>query len=157
MANRILGMGDLKTLFETASEVIDARTMKVTMQRMMRGQFDLQDLLNQLKQMKKIGSLNKISRMIPGLPKISPEKIADTEEKLRVIQILISSMTVAERQNIHLLRQLNRKQRIIKGSGRSEKEYNSMINHYNRSKKQVDLMAKNIKQGRMPDFGSMKI
>ena len=156
MTNRLLGMGDLKTLFETADEALDARTMKTTMQRMMRGQFDLQDLLNQLKQMQKLGNLSKLTRMIPGIPKVSPEKIVDTERKLHVTQILISSMTVQERQHFHLLRQLNRKKRILKGSGRTEKEYNEMLNNFNKSKKQIDLMAKNIKQGRMPNLPGMK-
>ena len=155
MANRIMGMGDLKTFFETVNESMDNRTIKTTMTRMMRGQFDLQDLLNQLKQMSKAGSLQKIARLMPGVNNISAEKISNAERRLHSAEILITSMTARERREIRLLRQISRKNRILKGSGRTEKEYNELINNYNKSKKQVDMIAKSIKQGKMPNIPSM--
>lgn len=156
MANRILGMGDIKTLFETVNDVLDQRTIKTTMQRMMRGQFDLQDMLNQLKQLKRMGSLQKISRLIPGAPNISADKIASVEGRLANANILISSMTNQERREVRLLKHISRKQRIIKGAGSSEKHYNTLINNYQRSKKQVDQIAKSLKQGRMPEIPGFK-
>ncbi len=152
MASRILGMGDIKTLFETAVDVINARTMKQTMGRMMRGQFDMQDMYNQLKQMKKIGSLSKISKMLPGIPRLDEAKIQQAETDLFNFETLISSMTIEERRNARYLKHLSRKARIIQGSGSDQKKYNNMINKYEKTKKQVDLIAKNIRAGRMPNF-----
>lgn len=153
-ADRILGMGDIKTLFETINDDLDHRTMKITMQRMMRGQFDLQDMYNQLKQMKKIGSMQKLAKMIPGANKISPEKLQTLEHQFFDTTQLLNSMTHEERTKIRLIKHLTRKKRIIQGSGTSEKSYNKMLNHYDKSKKQVDSIAKAIKQGRMPNFNN---
>ncbi|AKM53304.1 signal recognition particle protein [Spiroplasma atrichopogonis] len=154
MADRILGMGDVQTLFEKAKDVLDERDIKKTMNRMMMGQFDLQDLLNQMRQLSKMGKMGGIMKLIPGMPKISEEKIMEAERKLKVTEVLLSSMTVKERREPRLLKHISRKTRIIKGSGRSEKEYNELINQFEKTKKQVDEMAKQIKSGRiMPTKG----
>ncbi|AGM24903.1 signal recognition particle protein [Spiroplasma chrysopicola] len=155
MADRILGMGDVQTLFEKAKDVIDERDMKKTMNRMMMGQFDLQDLLNQMRQISKMGKMGGLMKLIPGMPKVSDEKIADAERKLKVTEVLLSSMTIKERREPRLLKHLSRKNRIIKGSGRSEKEYNELINQFEKTKKQVDEIARQIKSGRMPNIPGM--
>lgn len=120
MTNRIMGMGDLKTFFETVNDQLDARSLKVTMKRMLRGQFDLQDMLNQMEQIKKMGSLKSISRLLPNQNQLSDQKIANLERKLYQAKIMIHSMTNTERRKMHLLQQLSRKKRIITGSGRTE-------------------------------------
>ena len=120
MANRIMGMGDLKTFFETVNDQLDARSLKVTMKRMLRGQFDLQDMLNQMEQIKKMGSLKSISCLLPSQNQLSDQKIANLERKLYQAKIMIHSMTNTERRKMHLLQQLSRKKRIITGSGRTE-------------------------------------
>lgn len=120
MTNRIMGMGDLKTFFETVNDQLDARSLKVTMKRMLRGQFDLQDMLNQMEQIKKMGSLKSISRLLPSQNQLSDQKIANLERKLYQAKIMIHSMTNTERRKMHLLQQLSRKKRIITGSGRTE-------------------------------------
>lgn len=120
MANRIMGMGDLKTFFETVNDQLDARSLKVTMKRMLRGQFDLQDMLNQMEQIKKMGSLKSISRLLPSQNQLSDQKIANLERKLYQAKIMIHSMTNTERRKMRLLQQLSRKKRIITGSGRTE-------------------------------------
>ncbi|WP_342252414.1 signal recognition particle protein [Spiroplasma endosymbiont of Amphibalanus improvisus] len=155
MADRLLGLGDVKTLVEKVQENVDERTFKDTMQRMMSGQFDLQDLLNQMRQIGKMGKLGGIAKMIPGAPKIDSSKIVDGEKKLRIAEILITSMTMRERREPRLLKHLSRKERIIKGSGRTLKEYNELINQFEKTKKQVDLMVKNLRQGRMPNIPGM--
>ena len=121
MADRIMGMGDLKSLLEAASENIDQRTFKTSISRMMTGRFDMQDLLNQMRQMHKMGKIGTIAKMLPGMPKINAETISQAEDRLKNAEILISSMTLEERKNIRLLKHISRKERIIKGSGRSEK------------------------------------
>ncbi len=155
MADRILGMGDVQTLVEKAKDVLDERDIKKTMNRIIMGQFDLQDLLNQMRQISKMGKMGGIMKLLPGMPKLSDEKIADAERKLKVTEVLLSSMTVKERREPRLLKHLSRKNRILKGSGRNEKEYNDLINQFEKTKKQVDEIARQIKSGRMPNIPGM--
>ena len=152
MTNRIMGMGDLKTFFETVNDQLDARSLKVTMKRMLRGQFDLQDMLNQMEQIKKMGSLKSISRLLPSQNQLSDQKIANLERKLYQAKIMIHSMTNTERRKMHLLQQLSRKKRIITGSGRTEWEYQQMLSYYQKTHKQVQQVAKVIKKGGTPSW-----
>ena len=156
MANRIMGMGDLKTFFETINDQLDHRSLKVTMRRMMRGQFDLQDMLNQMTQIKKMGSLKSIARMLPGARQVSDERLANIEAQLYHTKLMIQSMTNTERREFRLLKHLTRKQRIIRGAGRSEQEYNKMLNHFHQSKKKVDLLAKQIRRGEIPSLAKLR-
>ena len=148
MADRILGMGDVLSLIEKAEEVIDEKQSRKMMNRMMAGHFDLNDLLNQMRQLKKLGKMSKIMKMIPGMSqKLSGDQIASAETKLRLYEILISSMTQEERKKPKLLKNASRKARIIKGSGRSNQEYNQLVNEFERMSKQMKTMAKQMKDG----------
>ncbi|AEM68791.1 signal recognition particle protein [Mycoplasma putrefaciens] len=151
IADRLMGMGDIETLFERAVENIDERSIKKTMTRMFMGQFDLEDLKNQLAQVAKVGSLSKIMKMLPA-NKISESQIEDAQRKLAIFSILMDSMTLKERRDPRVLKALSRKNRIIKGSGRTEKEFNELINSFEKGKKQVLEMTKMLKSGRMPNF-----
>lgn len=155
MADRILGMGDVESLIEKAQSNISSRDAEETMNRMMLGQFDLNDLLNQMKQVKKMGKLGSIVKMIPGLSgKISDSKISDAERDLEVTQILIDSTTAKEREKPQLLRYPTRKQRVLQGSGRTEKELNKLLSSYEKAKKAMDQIAKQIKDGNTPDLSN---
>ncbi len=156
MADRILGMGDVDTLFEKLHENIDERTIKTSLRRMMVGQFDLQDYLNQLKQLKKMGSMSGIIKMIPGANKVSDSKLEEAERKLKITEIILASTTIKERREPKLLKHIKRKQRIIKGSGRTEKEYNELINQFDKVKKKMDEIKRQINSGKMPSFNSFK-
>lgn len=156
MADRILGMGDVKTLIEKTQDVVDKRSIEKTMKRMMTGQFDLDDLANQMQQMNKMGKFSGIIKMIPGMNHLSPEKIDTAEEKMIVIRALLDSMTKKERREPRVLKSVKRKTRIIKGSGRTEKEFNNLINQFEKAKKSMDMITKQIKSGRMPDFTKFK-
>ena len=148
MADRILGMGDVLTLIEKAEEVIDEKKSKRMMNRMMSGHFDLDDLMDQLSQMKKMGSMSKILKLIPGAAqKIDKTKISGAERKMQLFEILISSMTKQERKHPKLLKNNTRKQRIMKGSGRSAQDYNSLVNEFDRMAKQMKMMAKKMGDG----------
>ncbi|UZK63931.1 signal recognition particle protein [Mycoplasma mycoides subsp. capri] len=151
MADRLMGMGDIETLFERAVENIDERSIQKTMNRMFLGQFDLEDLRNQLAQIAKMGSLNKLMKMLP-INKVSETQIQDAQRKLAVFSILMDSMTLKERRDPRVLKAISRKNRIIKGSGRSEKEFNELINSFEKGKKQVLEITKMIKSGRMPNL-----
>lgn len=146
MADRILGMGDVRSLLEQAEENIDKKTVKKLSHRMFSGQFDLNDLLNSLAQIQKIGKFSKIIKMIPGLSgKIDQSQIDEVEKKMRVYKILISSMTIEERKKPKILKNPSRRSRILRGSGRSSAEFNRLINEFeSMSKKMSEISTKNL-------------
>lgn len=150
MADRILGMGDVLSLIEKASEEVDEKMMKKIGYKMISGKFDLNDLMNSLMQIKKLGKMKAILKLIPGMAdKVSDEKIDEAENKFKIYTHLINSMTEVEKKNPKLLKNPTRKERIIKGSGRSPREYNMLVNDFERMAKQMKEMASNpqIKNG----------
>ncbi|WP_341508038.1 signal recognition particle protein [Mesomycoplasma ovipneumoniae] len=146
IADRILGMGDVMSLLEQAEENIDKQAVKKLSHRMFSGQFNLDDLLNSLAQIQKIGKFSKIIKMIPGLSgKINASQIDEVEEKMKLYKILISSMTHEERKKPKLLKNPSRRNRIIRGSGRTGAEFNRLINEFeSMSKKMSEFSSKNI-------------
>ncbi|WP_341492113.1 signal recognition particle protein [Mesomycoplasma ovipneumoniae] len=146
IADRILGMGDVMSLLEQAEENIDKQTVKKLSHRMFSGQFNLDDLLNSLAQIQKIGKFSKIIKMIPGLSgKINASQIDEVEQKMKLYKILISSMTHEERKKPKLLKNPSRRNRIIRGSGRTGAEFNRLINEFeSMSKKMSEFSSKNI-------------
>lgn len=142
MADRILGMGDVLTLIEKASEEVDEKMMKKIGYKMLSGQFNLMDLMNSLAQIKKLGKMKAILRMIPGMAdKVSDEKIEEAENKFRIYTYLINSMTNFEKKNPRVLKNPSRKQRILQGSGRSPREFNMLISDFERMSKQMKELA----------------
>ncbi|WP_425382882.1 signal recognition particle protein [Spiroplasma endosymbiont of Melieria omissa] len=153
MAERILGMGDLTTLMEKAESIVSTRDVEETMNRMMLGQFDLNDLVNQMKQIQKMGKLGSLVKMIPGMSaKISDAKISDAETDLKIAEYIIASTTAQEREKPQILRYPTRKARVLKGSGRSQKELNKVLNQFEKTKKVMDQIAGQIKKGEMPNI-----
>ncbi|WP_341515745.1 signal recognition particle protein [Mesomycoplasma ovipneumoniae] len=146
IADRILGMGDVMSLIEQAEENIDKQAVKKLSHRMFSGQFNLDDLLNSLAQIQKIGKFSKIIKMIPGLSgKINASQIDEVEQKMKLYKILISSMTYEERKKPKLLKNPSRRNRIIRGSGRTGAEFNRLINEFeSMSKKMSEFSTKNI-------------
>ncbi|MDO6829668.1 signal recognition particle protein [Mesomycoplasma ovipneumoniae] len=146
IADRILGMGDVMSLLEQAEENIDKQAVKKLSHRMFSGQFNLDDLLNSLAQIQKIGKFSKIIKMIPGLSgKINASQIDEVEQKMKLYKILISSMTLEERKKPKLLKNPSRRNRIIRGSGRTGAEFNRLINEFeSMSKKMSEFSSKNI-------------
>lgn len=155
IADRILGLGDITTLAEKAVEVVDEKKAKGQMQRMLSGKMDLEDLMNQLQQMNKMGPLGGIVSMIPGLNnKISADKIDEMELQIKNWSILMSSMTKKERRNPKILkRELNRRNRIIKGSGRKPDELNKLLKRWEDGNKKMTEIGRMLKSGKNP-FGS---
>jgi len=131
IANRILGMGDVVSLVEEASETIKKEDAKQLNKKIQEGQFTLNDLAKQLKQMKKIGGLKGILAKLPGASKIQDQMDkANIDDKLIVKQqAIISSMTVEERENYKILHAL-RKRRIASGSGTTIQEVNKLLKQY---------------------------
>lgn len=135
MADRILGMGDLQSLIEKAEAELDEAAMQKTAERMMNGKFDLEDLLVQMKQMKKLGPLSGIMKMLPGMNQYSEMlDSADTDGQMKKTEAIINSMTPAERRDPSRLRS-SHKNRIAKGSGTTVADVNKLINNFERMKK----------------------
>lgn len=153
MASRILGLGDIKTLTEKAVEISDESKQEKMMRRILSGQFDLDDLLDSIKSMSKLGNVSMVSKMMPGL-KISGSHTESIEKKMKYFEYLISSMTKKEKKVPKLLKHPKRKERILKGSGRTIQEYNELLRHYEKSQKQMKEMAKYIKMGKLPNMGN---
>ncbi|TQC54204.1 signal recognition particle protein [Mycoplasmopsis mucosicanis] len=158
MADRILGMGDVLSLIEKAEEVYDPNQANNLIAKVLKGNFTLDDLMANLAQMKKMGKMKSLLKMIPGLAnKISDEKIQEAESKIASYEILMSSMTKKERLNPKLLKQATRKARILKGSGRSAFEYNRLLNDFDSMSKNMSEMAKKVKSGNLADLAKMGI
>ena len=149
MAERILGMGDVLTLIEKAQENIDEKQAKKTVNKMLNGTFTLDDMLEQMQQMNKLGSMRGLMRLIPGMPKISDEQMKEANEQMKKTKAVISSMTKEERTNPAILK-ASRKIRIAKGSGTQASDVNRVLNQYEKTKEMMKQMKSYMKNGKMP-------
>lgn len=133
--SRLLGLGDLETLLEKAKEV-DIK--KESVERIVEGKFTLQDFMEQIEGLNKMGPLQQIVGMIPGMGmmKIPDDLLKKQEEKMKTYRIIIQSMTKKERETPEIVT-ATRIKRIAKGSGKSENEIRELINQYNQTKKMV--------------------
>ena len=144
MVGRILGEGDLQSLIEHAEEVIDEELAKKTAKRMSSGKFDLEDFLDQLHQIKKMGPLENMLKLIPGASKMGLNNVTIDPKQIAHIEAIIQSMTIKERKNPDIIK-ASRKQRIAKGSGTSVQEVNRLLTQFENMKK----MMKQFKNGNM--------
>ena len=152
MADRILGMGDIMTLVENAQEEMDEKEAKRSVNKMMSGKFDLNDMLSQMKQVNKLGSLGGLLKLIPGMPKITPEQQAMAEREMRNFEIIINSMTPEERKDPALFK-YSRKMRVANGSGKTIQDVNKVLKKYEQMKEAMKKMEQYRKSGRMPPMG----
>ncbi len=137
MAQRILGMGDVVSLVEKAQEEIDEKEAARMAEKMKRAEFDLEDFLKQMQQVKKLGSLGGIMKMLPGM---SGMEIGDAEEdKMKHTEAIIQSMTPKERQNPRILNGSRRK-RIADGSGMQVREVNQLLKQFEQMRKMMKSM-----------------
>ena len=155
MASRILGMGDVLTLIEKAGAELDEEKAQQMAEKMKKAQFDFEDYLESMNQMKKMGGLSSVLGMMPGLggmgakmPELDSE---ENEKKMARMEAMIQSMTVEERHNPDLLNP-SRKHRIARGAGVDISEVNRMVKQFNESRKLMKrlpgLMGKGGKKGR---------
>ena len=149
MADRILGMGDIITLAEKAQENIDEKATKKAMNKMMDGTFDLDDMLAQMKQIQKLGSLGGLLRMIPGMPKISKEQTEMASKEMRLMETIINSMTFEERHKPDILKS-QRKIRIAKGSGTQVSDINRMLKKFEQMREMMKQSKNMMKGGKLP-------
>lgn len=148
MASRILGMGDVLTLIEKAQESFDAKEAEKMAKKMGENSFDLNDLLDNLKQVKKMGSLDSIVSMIPGAgKKLTDEQSAQGEVQLKRTEAIIHSMTAAERGRPSLI-DAKRKRRIAAGSGTKVEDVNRLLHQFEQMQKMMKQINGHGKQGK---------
>lgn len=158
MASRILGMGDVLSLIEKAQEAIDEKEATELSQKMLENDFTYDDYLTALEQMKKLGPLNKIMEMIPGMPKeIKDIDFAAGEKELAKVKAIIQSMTAKERKNPKLIvGSSSRKKRIAQGSGTSLQAVNKLIKGHEMMRKQMkQFKSLTKKTGKKGLFGKL--
>jgi signal recognition particle subunit SRP54 len=142
MATRILGMGDVVSLVEKAAEAVDLEDAKRMEEKMRKGQFTLGDFLDQLRQMKKLGSLESVVGMLPGGSEmLKTADMSKSEKEFRRMEGIICSMTTKERNTPQLLN-AKRRQRIAKGSGTSVAEVNNLLNRFSQMQQMMKKMGK---------------
>lgn len=142
MASRILGMGDVVSLVEKAAEAVDMDEAMRLEEKMRKGQFTLVDFLDQLRQMKKMGPLESIVKMLPGgADALKGTDMAKQEKEMKHMEAMICGMTRQERNNPHLLN-AKRRQRIAKGSGVTVAELNTMLNKFAQMQQMMKKMGK---------------
>ena len=140
MASRILGMGDILSVIEKAEEAFDAEEAEKLEKQLRKKEFDLDDYLAQIRQIKKMGSFSSLLKMIPGMNQLKDVKIDDKE--FVKIEAIICSMTTAEKRDVRILNG-SRRQRIARGSGTSVQEINKFIKSFEMTQKMMKQMKSN--------------
>lgn len=146
LASRILGMGDVLSLIERAETAFDEAQAAEMEKKLLKGDFDLEDFLDQLRQVRKMGPLNELLGMIPGLGKALKGASLDegeAEKSLKYVEAIILSMTPAERRNPRILN-ASRKRRVAAGSGTDVQQINQLLNQH----RQMQKMMKRLSQGK---------
>jgi signal recognition particle subunit SRP54 len=152
LASRILGMGDMLTLIERAEETFDQEQTRKLERKMRTGDFDLDDLLSQMRQIHKMGSLGRIVEMIPGFSRFASYLPDDQgERQLRKMEAIILSMTPEERRNPAIING-SRRNRIARGSGTTPKDVNQLLGQF----REVQKLTKSLSRGKLPkNMGTM--
>jgi len=154
LSSRILGMGDILGLIERAEAAYDEKTAREQAQRMVSGEFTLQDFADQLRQLRKMGPLGQLLEMMPGglgqlAKQISPQ---DAEAQLKMTEAIISSMTQQERHRPDILN-ASRRRRIARGSGTDVQDVNRLIKQYREAQRMFKTLKKSGMRGLPRIFG----
>jgi signal recognition particle subunit SRP54 len=153
MASRILGMGDVVSLVERAQQVFDEEETKKLNQKLRKNQFNFEDFLNQIQQIKKMGSIKDLVGMIPGMGKMMKD-LPIEDDAFKPIEAIIFSMTKQERENPDLLSG-NRRNRIAKGSGTSIQQVNNLLKQFEDMRKMMKSMNKMQGKGIPPNMKNL--
>ena len=140
MAGRILGMGDIISLVEKAQESIDEKEAEKTAKRMQQGKFDLEDFLSTMKQIKRLGPLENLLKLLPGASKLGLNNVKIDPKDMAHVEAIVLSMTPKERRNPDIIK-ASRKTRIAKGCGLSVQEVNKLLTQFEQMKKMMKQMS----------------
>ena len=139
MVSRILGNGDIMSIIEKAESVIDEKEAMSTAKKIQAGKMDLEDFLSQLKQIKKLGPLENLIKLLPGARKMGLNNISIDPKEFARLEAIISSMTIKERKHPEIIK-ASRKQRIANGSGTSVQEVNKLLTQFEQMQKMMKMM-----------------
>ena len=139
MVSRILGNGDIMSIIEKAESVIDEKEAMSTVKKLKAGKMDLEDFLSQLKQIKKLGPLENLLKLLPGARKMGLNNISIDPKQFSKLEAIISSMTIKERKNPDIIK-ASRKQRIATGSGTSVQDVNKLLTQFDQMQKMMKMM-----------------
>lgn len=139
MVSRILGNGDIMSIIEKAESVIDEKETMNTVKKIKQGKMDLEDFLSQLKQIKKLGPLENLIKLIPGARKLGLNNVSIDPKEFSKLEAIISSMTLKERRNPDIIK-ASRKQRIANGSGTSVQDVNKLLTQFEQMQKMMKMM-----------------
>ena len=140
MASRILGMGDILSIVEQVQSEIDEKEAERTAKKMMKGNFDLEDFLNQLNQIKKLGPLENLLKLLPGAKKMGLINVNIDPKIMKRTEAIVLSMTLEERRDPSILK-ASRKKRIADGSGTTVTDVNKLLNQFEEMKKMMKMMG----------------
>jgi signal recognition particle subunit SRP54 len=148
LASRILDMGDVLTLVEKAQEMIDDKSAQESAKKLMKNSFTLEDFLSQIQMMKKMGGLESIMKLLPGMGQLQKKMagMAPPEKELKKVEAIIRSMTLKERKDPRVLN-ASRRERIAKGSGTQVQDINKLVRQFEEAKKMMGGFMKMAKSG----------
>lgn len=153
LASRILGMGDMLSLIEKAESALDAEKAMEMGRRLTKGEFDLDDFLKQLQEVKKLGPLSQLLDMIPGLSRMSKDIAPEvTDKQLKRIEAIINSMTLEERRMPSIIN-ASRKRRIARGSGTTVQDVNLLLSQFRQMQRLMKQMGRDKGRGLLSLFG----
>ena len=157
MASRILGMGDVLSLIEKAQQAIDEEEAKKISDKMMNEEMDFEDILGMMRQMRKLGPLNKLMEMVPGVnsKQLQGVDVSQGEKEMDKLEAIINSMTAKERKNPSLLSQSSRKRRIANGSGTTIQQVNKVIKDCDNMRKMMKKAKGMQKKAKKGFFGKL--
>ncbi|MFC1550579.1 signal recognition particle protein [Candidatus Neomarinimicrobiota bacterium] len=150
MVNRILGFGDVVSLVESAQKIADDKSIKSYQEKIKSATLDLTDFKNQLQQLKKLGSMNQIMQMMPGMNRKMLKSFNMDDRQIKWMEAIINSMTITEREHPDIINGSRRK-RISLGSGRSVQEINQLLKQFT----QMQMIMKRAKKGNIPGFNQI--
>ena len=141
LASRILGMGDMLTLIEKAESSLDKTKAEAMGKRLLKGDFDLEDFLSQMREVKKLGPLSQLMDMIPGMSRMTKDIAPEvTDDQMKTIEAMICSMTVSERRDPDIING-SRKRRIARGSGTTVAEINDLLSQFRQMQRLMKQMS----------------
>ena len=157
LASRILGMGDVLTLIEKAQENLDQEQARKAAEKLLKAEFNFEDFLSQLQQIKKMGPISQLLGMVPGFNQMAKELPAEvTDAQMQRIEAIINSMTRQERQQPEILNGSRRK-RIANGSGTSVQEVNQLVSQFKQMQRMMSQLKSGKGRGMFPGFPGLGI
>jgi len=157
LASRILGMGDMLSLIERAEATMDQQKAEAMGRRLIKGEFDLEDFLSQLREVRKMGPLSQLLEMIPGVSRLGDAVAPEvTDQQMKRVEAIINSMTVQERRRPEVLN-ASRKRRIARGSGTTVPEVNQLLSQFRQMQRLMKQLGGMDKRGRrrLPGLSSL--